>query len=410
MLKKAEEGDSASQYEMGKILLQNKSKNEEAIKWLQLASNQNYSLAKVSLAVALINQSQPQYDEEIISLLLSAGEQGVGDAFFLLGSILMAGIVTLKASLQFPEGIAYKECIFKAAELGHDTSRFLIGQSCENGNLKLNTTGTIDYVEAIKWYQLSSTPQSIHNMACIYENGGYGIDQNLQMAYEFYLRSKDMGCDSSLMKLAKCFLYGDLGVELNYKEGHKILDILIAKDNMNAYKEKALCFLEGIGVPLNLPKACTMLEFAGYNGSIGAMILLAQYYDEGHPLIKKGSRLSYGKESLRWFALAYTTGFFPDAEKKFEECGMPDLSEGFQEFLQGFPYDLGTLTCPQNHLEAVRCYKMSLSKGFLPAKYRLKKLDPSYSAMDSVIHYSVVTGGVALLAIIGYKAYSYRRK
>lgn len=393
-------GDTSSQLELGKALIED-NKRDEAVHWLTAASLGGNMSAKVSLAATLLGQAGKE--PEIFSLLNQACDQNNADAYFLLGSICFGGVIS-------PEYVDKEKAytyIFKAAELGHKRALFMLGQAFENGNQNFVPSEDINYQEAIKWYTLSSTPQALHHIGRIYEKGGYGVDSDYVKAFEWYSSAADLGQETSICRLAKCYLYGELNVSIQHRLGHKLLDSLIKKGDVDALKEKAICYWEGIGTSKNLHKAFQLLESAGYNGSLGAMTILASCYESGDVLIRKGNRLSYGKEAQQWYTLALLTGFYPDAAEKIEFYGEPDYSNGFGEFLIGFTNDFGrpggsTPVVP-NKLEAIKYYRMALKKGFTPAKERLLAIDSEYKKRcDRHLTLVYSGGGLLIIGLIGY--------
>jgi TPR repeat protein len=270
----------------------------------------------------------------------------------------------MKAQAYFLLGTTYlpeepKKCCehtAMAASFGNTTASLLVAEAYEkNSNSILNPSGEVNYPMAIKFYEQEASGLGMYRIARIYQNGGYGVLQDSVKATEYYTRSASLGNTQSLMIVASCYLNGGesqgLNIELNQMEGHKILDNLIAKEDYNAMKEKSICHWQGIGIPVNIEKASHLMHLSAYGGCVGSMLILALCCEEGDALIRKGSRLSYGKEALRWFsftintyctpeepinfniksysctryryALAESTGFYPEGATKLQENGMP---------------------------------------------------------------------------------------
>lgn len=206
----------------------------------------------------------------------------------------------------------YFEYTAIAASFGNSTASLLVAEAYEkNSNSILNPSGSINYLLAVKFYEQEASGLGMHRIARIYQSGGYGVIQDSGKAVEYYKKSASLGNAQSLITLATCYLNGGeaqgLDIDQDLMEGHKILDNLIAKNDYNAMKEKSICHWYGIGVPVNIKEANRLMHLSAYGGSIGAMLILAKCYEEGQDLIRKGSRLSYEKESLRWFAATVYT-------------------------------------------------------------------------------------------------------
>jgi TPR repeat protein len=97
----------------------------------------------------------------------------------------------------------------KAAEGGDKSGQFRLGYAYSQGEgVEKN------WVEAIKWWELAAAQGCavpMRNIGCIHNEGGFGVDQNFELAFSWYLKAADAGYEDAYYKVGQC-LYKGLGV------------------------------------------------------------------------------------------------------------------------------------------------------------------------------------------------------
>ena len=370
--------------------------------------------SKISYAMSLLES--PERKQECIDILLNLD---TADSYFLLASCAGGGAIDLEPSKII-------EYMMKAASMGHQTAQMVVGQANFNGSKAFNPSGDINYVEALKWFELSGSGLSYNFIGRIYESGGNGIEADPLKAFHSYTRAAELGHDASVLAVALCYIYGNLSITVDFELGHRMLDSLMSDESKevahDAKNEKAVCYLNGLGVPVNLRYAKSLLMNAGYSGSLRAQVVLATMYEEGHPLIREDKRLSYGMDAARWYLLASISGFYPEANEGLTRLGinLPDfcsegrgnamreafgISDGFIEFYNGVMFQHGT---PQRGLQpdlrmSLQFYHMAAHKGFRPAYDRLLQLDPAFKLKQKTVGYMLIGAGALALVYLGYR-------
>jgi hypothetical protein len=127
---------------------------------------------------------------------------------------------------------------------------------------------------------------AITNIGIMYELG-HGVEKDCAKACEFYKVAADAGWGKAQRWLGNMYFDG-LGVERNYREAFRLYELAINANPPNylAYKNLALCYQEGKGIPVDLETAERCFHMAQYK-----LVTLSAYQSY---LIK--SRLNKGRK------------------------------------------------------------------------------------------------------------------
>jgi hypothetical protein len=92
------------------------------------------------------------------------------------------------------------------AEKGHLESQRGLGIAYINGILDL----PVDYNKALSWFVKASEQNDLHSINYIgflYQNGGYGIKKNINLAKEHFKKAADLGLAEAQINYAQLLLY-----------------------------------------------------------------------------------------------------------------------------------------------------------------------------------------------------------
>ena len=338
LIKKANEGDAKSQYELAKRYIdgdgvkqnyynaalyarmsadqnypegmnlfgyllfygQGVSQNQaEATKWWLKAAEQGYAKAQFNLALCYENgEGVEQSYEKAAEWWLKAAEQGYAKAQFNLALCYKNG----EGVEQSYEKAA--EWYRKAAEQGDASAQFNLGVCYYNGEGVEKS-----YFEAVMWYskaaELGLAMAQFHLGLCYYS--GNGVKQNYNKAAEWWKQAAEQGDAMAQTALGTCYYDGE-GVEQSYKKAAEWyrkaaeLGYAMAQNNLGG------CYYNGYGVEQSYEKAAEWYSKAAEQGNAEAQFNLALCYYNG-----KGIEQSYEK-AAEWYSKAAEQG---NAEAQF---------------------------------------------------------------------------------------------
>ena len=148
--RRAEQGDSSAQYNLGVIYLNGKGVPQdysEAVSWFRKAAEQGVAGAQYNLGLMYANgHGVPQDYQEAVSWFRKAAEQGKASAQHNLGVMYHNG-------QGVPQGLpGGGELVRKAAEQGYASAQYNLGLMYANGQGVPQ-----DYVQAHKWFILAAS-------------------------------------------------------------------------------------------------------------------------------------------------------------------------------------------------------------------------------------------------------------
>ena len=185
---KAEAGDAASQYELGKLYYTGTMVEldyEQSAKWFTLSAERGHAGGQERLGLSYLfgRGVEQSYEEALHYVSLSAG-QGNADAQCDLGWMYEHGVCTEQ---NYEEAFRYYSL---SAEQGQPQGQFNLG------NMYFNGWGVpSDLAEAVKWYTLSAEGGSVNatvTLGALYEEG-LGVEKDQNQAEEYYEKAKEMG-------------------------------------------------------------------------------------------------------------------------------------------------------------------------------------------------------------------------
>lgn len=245
--------------------------------------------------------------------------------------------------------------------LGHFTSAAQMGHiDAQNAVAVQYLTGEgvrEDNERAIKWLEAAykqnpKHPRTNNNLGFCYRHG-YGVEKDLQKAYDFYKVAADGGFVSAQYTVGYFHMEGLLG-ELNYRKG--IEYYLKAADNGHATAQYEVGFAYESGTSIlerDYAKAVEYYEKAAAQGDINALLKLGERYIQGTNLV--GGRKDIAK------GLAY-------CHRALE------LDNDFAASFLLRVYELGMYGVPASKQKALEVCKIAVGKGHIRFQAPLSRL------------------------------------
>ncbi len=315
----AEEGQDEAQYLLGQIYEQGlgvAKDPEQAHKWYQLAADQEHETARQKLAdldsaVALLpeanspllnNQKASNETQEASnSLEAVSGSKGnkspaENEDPDLLPEFQLGLNIFLNGDKE--KGL---KILSPLAEGGHPSAQFTMGQILLEEGID-----TGDVKPAFRWFKLSAEQgyaQSQFNLGIMYENG-VGVLTDLKRAVKYYKLAADQGheeaqegvdrigeiepdlktrtselndqdLDIAYENYLKAFRVGD------YDTALKLLRPLLAANHAKSKLSLGIMYRMGFGVPKDMKKAAKWIGFSAEQGDDTAQFLLGNMYATG---------------------------------------------------------------------------------------------------------------------------------
>lgn len=210
----AEEGDPSAQWTLGEMYLSGEDQEvtqdyAEAMKWYQLAAEQEYPSAEHSIGQMYEEGLGVERDHaEAMAWYQDAAERGHAPAQAKVGEFYRYGEGTEQ---DFAEAMRWSKL---AAEQGN-----AVGQETLGYMYRWGEGVDQDFVEALKWLQLAAEQSddgyAMNTIGRIYEKGGNGIDQDYANAMEWYELGAEQSNSWALNNLGRMHHWG-YGVDENY--------------------------------------------------------------------------------------------------------------------------------------------------------------------------------------------------
>jgi TPR repeat protein len=138
-------------------------------------------------------------------------------------------------------------------------------------------------VEAIKWYELAAAQGcavSMRNIGCIHNDGGFGVDQNLELAFSWYLKSANTGDIWACCKVGQCH-YKGLGVAKDLVAARTWFQKANGNGHVNGKFMLGFMMVRGEGGPKEIGAGMALVEEAASGGDDDAVELLDIYEKAG---------------------------------------------------------------------------------------------------------------------------------
>jgi len=197
----AEQGDELSQMNLGASLLRLPHRNDEGLKWLNMAAQKGVAAAKLHLGIHYFKEGVQQNHSTAVAYWHEAAEGGEVEAWHNLGIAYQKGL----GSRQDNEtAIA---CFEKAAKGGQRDAMLA---------LAVHLDAMKRYSTAREWFQTAAQHGIVvaQTNLGIYYKQGYGGAKDVQMAAHWFHKAAEQGHAGGQHQLAVCYENG-LGVPQN---------------------------------------------------------------------------------------------------------------------------------------------------------------------------------------------------
>ena len=228
--RRAEAGDSASQYNLGGRHLHGyggvPQDIREAVKWYRKAAAQGHAAAQHSLGLMYAKgEGVPEDHREAVKWYRKAANQGHAEAQFKLGKMYAAagrGLAGWK-----PEGVPAQNLpkalkwLRLAAEQGHAEAQYSLGHMY---NIGLGVPE--DHREAVKWFRLAADQGHASSQSSL--GGSYargeGVPQDYRSAVQWFRLAAEQGHAWGQHSLGLSYAKGE-GVPQDYVKAHAWLNL-----------------------------------------------------------------------------------------------------------------------------------------------------------------------------------------
>ena len=406
LIKKANEGDAKSQYELALRYIDGdgvKQNYYNAALYARMSADQNYPEGMNLFGNLLFNGTGvSQNQAEAVEWYRKAAEQGYDEAQDNLGGCYYIG----KGVEQSYEKAV--EWYRKAAEQGYDEAQNSLASCYYNGKGVEQS-----YEKAAEWW-LKAAEQgdadAQYNLALCYKKGE-GVEQSYEKAAEWYRKAAEQGHPMAQCKLGECYEKGE-GVEQSFTEavmwyrkvteegnGEGFIRVLpqvkqsyikLVEYYRNVAEQgdaSAQCFLgksyyDGYGVEQSYGKAAELYRKAAEQGCDQAQNNLGGCYYNGY-----GVEQSYEK-AVMWYRKAAEQGYanaqcnlgvcyekgegveqsFTEAVKWYRKAAEQGLAQA--QCNLGYCYEMGRGVV-QSYGEAVKWYRKAAELGYAMAQTAL---------------------------------------
>ena len=147
----------------------------------------------------------PRYSEAL-KYLKKAADDNHASSNYMIGNIFIRGLVGSRSKEELEKGYNY---LLKALELGNIAAANLIGNMYYEGIYPLDR----DIDKALEYYKKAAEADyvfAINNLGKIAEKKG-----NIKEAYDYYLRSADLGESWACNKVGEAYRTGVIGIDMN---------------------------------------------------------------------------------------------------------------------------------------------------------------------------------------------------
>ena len=342
LLAKAEQGDAASQFDVGKRYYDGEGVEqnfEQAVFWYIRAAEQGYAAAQNSLGYCyLYGKGVEQNYEKAIYWYTKSAEQGYATAQRNLGLCYEKG-----------QGVqqSYEQAVYwytKSAEQGYALAQNNLGICYEKGQgVEQN------YEQAVYWYTKAAEQglaRAQCNLGYCYYNG-QGVQKSYEQAAYWFTKSAEQGYARAQYNLGVCYKQGQ-GVEQSYEQAIYWYTKSAERGYDCAQCNLGYCYESGNGVQQSYEQAVFWYTKSAEQGYAGAQLNLGYCYDCGN-----GVERNY-EQAVYWYTKSAEQGY-ADAQ-----CNL------------GYCYESGN-GVQQNYEQAVYWYTKSAEQGYARAQCNLGK-------------------------------------
>lgn len=330
---------------------------EEAIKWLTIAIQNNYSRAYTNLG-KIYHKSDKN---KSFSLFLKASNLNDESAKFFIGYYYEKGFVV-------PKNVAKAfECYNASAELGCSRAQRKLGDVYKDGLLGQDKS----LLKSFQWYykaaeQGDSTAQ--FNIGYYYY-AGQGIEKNAYKAVEWYLRASVQNNLAALNNLGVCYEHGD-GVDIDLSKAFSYYKKSAIQGNVVAQRNLSNCYLNGIGIAQNLEEAFGWRLKAANNKDVSSQKKVAEWYFKGFGVEKDN------EQALVWFTKSKLQGdkndIVVDSEIAIDSLiRLANDGDVPAQYFVGKCYEYG-VGVKKDINEARKWFERAMGNGYVEAYIKLK--------------------------------------
>ena len=180
-----------------------------------------------------------------------------------------------------------------------------------------------------------------------YEHG-YGVQQNMRQAFEWYIKAAEAGDEVGMYDLGCCYKTGT-GVPINMRQAFFWYQKAAELGYVSAQREMGYFYRNGIVVDKDIQTAMDWYSKAAANGDTSAMFSLGYILDTGDTPNGKQDYVN----AVKWY-------------KQSADSGNVDAMYNL-----GIIYNTGGHGIQQNSAEALRWYKMAMAHGSTDAMFEV---------------------------------------
>ncbi len=252
--KKADAGDSAAQYSLGRAYESGNGipkRTDQAAIWYRKAADQGNEKAQNSLGVLYWLGDGVEKDKaEAVRWYRKAARQGNANAMFNLGAAYYNG-----------EGVGVSDNLADAW--------FLL--SSEAGNTGGQEAVKRSQQEHSRW----TFNEAFVTIGQMYEKGE-DLPKNLQFAARWYRKAAEQGYGEAMISLAALYLNAS-----DYGQARPWCEAAVKQKLPGGYYCLGYLHQHGSGVDLNLKQALGLYEQGAHEGYVASMLALARMYENG---------------------------------------------------------------------------------------------------------------------------------
>ena len=343
---------------------------------------------RVEMLEVLISAMKLFYDaqySEAFDKFKIASTLGSGDADYYLGELTYNGLGTIK---DYNVGWEYSN---QAINKGFKMAYWRIAYAYQTGkgvekDLDKADRLYLEAIETMKKLAEANDPEALGNLGSMYSNGS-GVTKNEKIAFEYYLKSAELGYTFIQSNLALMYEYGQ-GVEMNIDEAFKWYKKSADRGHPTSLLRLGNMYLEGKGVEKNIVKGLELIKQAANQNYSSALSKLGYLYFVGEivPMDKELS-FNYTKKAVDYdndnitaienLAYNYKTGSgtgvdFRLAKQYYEKAiKLDENSAGRNYFRISLLYSEGGIGIKKSESEFLKYCKLSEEHNYSSAKEQL---------------------------------------
>jgi TPR repeat protein len=222
------------------------------------AAEQRGSQAPRGGAAQQTQQKEPITPEQAFTAVCAQSEKGDTGALITLGGFYAEGFGVQK---NFSKA---RECYEKAAQAGMAEGIYNVGVCWEVG-----MGSAADSARAAEYFRRAAgmkLPQALFKMSVILDSGA-GVERNEQASIDYMAQAAASGHPDAASIMGLVYLSGLRGQKQNTDEGMKMLKAAASSGNVDAMKNIAVVYKDGIGLKASPPEALkwyVIAEKCGY--------------------------------------------------------------------------------------------------------------------------------------------------